>query len=399
MIRRGTAEIIPEDALKQKIAASVTSGKPLRVKLGLDPSAPDIHIGHTVVLQKLRQFQDLGHEVQLIIGDFTGRVGDPTGKSETRKQLTEDDVKRNAATYEQQLYKILDPNRTKFHFNSTWLEKLNFQEVLQLAAKVTVARMLERDDFAKRFSNNQSIHIHEFFYPLMQGYDSVSLESDIEIGGTDQTFNILMGRTLQGAFGLKDSQAAILMPLLEGLDGVQKMSKSLGNYIGIDESPNEIFGKTMSIPDDLMLKYFELSTSITNEELFELKEGLENGDVHPRDAKIQLAKQLVRMYHGEEEAEQAEQHFITVFQKRSLPEHIEEVHVKKELLEEGGISISNLLVTLGFASSNSEARRSVVQGAVKLNEIKLLDPNERAEIQSGDIIQAGKRKFAKIVVG
>ncbi len=377
----------------------MTSGKPLRVKLGLDPSAPDIHIGHTVVLQKLRQFQDLGHEVQLIIGDFTGRVGDPTGKSETRKQLTEDDVKRNAATYEQQLYKILDPNRTKFHFNSTWLEKLNFQEVLQLAAKVTVARMLERDDFAKRFSNNQSIHIHEFFYPLMQGYDSVSLESDIEIGGTDQTFNILMGRTLQGAFGLKDSQAAILMPLLEGLDGVQKMSKSLGNYIGIDESPNEIFGKTMSIPDDLMLKYFELSTSITNEELFELKEGLENGDVHPRDAKIQLAKQLVRMYHGEEEAEQAEQHFITVFQKRSLPEHIEEVHVKKELLEEGGISISNLLVTLGFASSNSEARRSVVQGAVKLNEIKLLDPNERAEIQSGDIIQAGKRKFAKIVVG
>lgn len=398
IIRSGTAEIIPGDALGQKIAASVASGKPLKVKLGLDPSAPDIHIGHTVVLQKLRQFQDLGHEVQLIVGDFTGRIGDPTGKSETRKQLTEADIKRNAATYEQQLYKILDPNKTKLHFNSIWLEKLNFQDVLQLAAKVTVARMLERDDFAKRFSSNLPIHLHEFFYPLMQGYDSVSLESDIEIGGTDQTFNILMGRTLQGAFGFNNSQAAILMPLLEGLDGVQKMSKSLGNYIGIDESPNEIFGKTMSIPDNLMPKYFELSTNMTNEELFKLKEGLENGEVHPRDAKIQLAKQFVRMYHGEEEAERAKQHFITVFQKRSLPEHIEEIHVGKELLEDGRIPIGKLLVTLGFASSNSEARRSVVQGAVKINESKIFDPNDRVEIQTGDIIQAGKRKFGKVIV-
>jgi tyrosyl-tRNA synthetase len=399
IIRRGVVEIIPEDALEQKIAASVASGRPLRVKLGLDPSAPDVHIGHTVVLHKLRQFQDLGHEVQLIIGDFTGRIGDPTGKSETRKQLTEDDVKRNAATYEQQLYKILDPQKTHFHFNSTWLEKMNFQDVLQLAAKVTVARMLERDDFAKRYSNNQPIHIHEFFYPLMQGYDSVSLESDIEIGGTDQTFNILMGRTLQGAFGFKDSQVAILMPLLEGLDGSQKMSKSLGNYIGIDESPNEMFGKTMSIPDNLMLKYFELSTSITNEELLKLKQDLKEGDVHPRDAKIQLAKEFVRMYHSEQAAEQAEQHFITVFQRRSLPENIDELHLNKDLLEEGSISIIKLLVTLGFSPSNSEAKRSVVQGAVKINETKLLDPNEHVKIQSGDIIQAGKRKFAKIVVG
>lgn len=398
IIRRGAAEIIPEDALAQKIAGSVVSGKPLRIKLGLDPSAPDIHIGHTVVLQKLRQFQDLGHEVQLIIGDFTGRIGDPTGKSETRKQLTEDDVKRNAATYEKQLYKILDPQRTKFHFNSTWLEKMNFQDVLQLAANVTVARMLERDDFAKRYSNNQPIHIHEFFYPLMQGYDSVSLESDIELGGTDQTFNILMGRTLQGAFGFKDSQAAILMPLLEGLDGVQKMSKSLGNYIGISESPNEMFGKTMSIPDELMLKYFELCTRIANEELLKLKQGLKEGDIHPRDAKVQLAKEFVRMYHGEQAAEQAEQHFITVFQKRSIPENMDELHVRQDLLEEGSVSISKLLVTLGFVSSNSEARRSVVQGAVKINGTKLLDPNERVEIKSGDIIQAGKRKFAKIVV-
>ncbi|RCW39724.1 tyrosine--tRNA ligase [Paenibacillus prosopidis] len=399
IIRRGAVEIIPEDALVKKIATSIVSGKPLRVKLGLDPSAPDIHIGHTVVLQKLRQFQDLGHEVQLIIGDFTGRIGDPTGKSETRKQLNEDDVKRNAATYEKQVYKILDPQRTKFHFNSTWLEKMNFQDVLQLAAKATVARMLERDDFAKRYSNNQPIHIHEFFYPLMQAYDSVSLESDIEIGGTDQTFNILMGRTVQGASSFKDSQVAILMPLLEGLDGNQKMSKSLGNYIGIDETPNEMFGKTMSIPDNLMLKYFELSTSITNEELLKLKQGLKEGHVHPRDAKVQLAKEFVRMYHSEPAAEQAEQHFINVFQKRSLPENIDEMHVRIDLLEEGNISINKLLVTLGFVSSNSDARRSVFQGAVKLNGTKLLDPNERVEINSGDIVQVGKRKFAKIVVG
>ncbi|MWC31159.1 tyrosine--tRNA ligase [Paenibacillus sp. MMS18-CY102] len=399
IIRRGAVDIVPADALEQKIADSVVSGKPLKVKLGLDPSAPDIHIGHTVVLHKLRQFQDLGHEVQLIIGDFTGRIGDPTGKSETRKQLTEEDVKRNAATYEQQMYKILDPQKTKFHFNSAWLEKMNFQDVLELASKLTVARMLERDDFAKRYANSQPIHIHEFFYPLMQAYDSVSLESDIEIGGTDQTFNILMGRTLQGSFGCKDGQAAILMPLLEGLDGVQKMSKSLGNYIGISESPNEIFGKTMSIPDGLMLKYYELGTSVTIEELQQLEQGLQAGGVHPRDAKVQLAKHLVRMYHGEQAAEQAEQHFNTVFQQRALPDHIDEVHVGEALLEDGSIAISKLLVTLGFANSTSEARRSVAQGAVKINEVKLLDPNGRAVIQNGDIVQAGKRKFAKIVMG
>ncbi|PWW08656.1 tyrosyl-tRNA synthetase [Paenibacillus cellulosilyticus] len=398
IIRRGAAEIIPEDALASKIAASVVSGKPLKVKLGLDPSAPDIHIGHTVVLHKMRQFQDLGHEVQLIIGDFTGKIGDPTGKSETRKQLTEEDVRRNAATYEAQMFKILDPQKTKFYFNSEWLGAMKFEDVLQLAAKLTVARMLERDDFAKRYTNNLPIHIHEFFYPLMQGYDSVSLESDIEIGGTDQTFNILMGRTLQSAFGFQDSQAAILMPLLEGLDGVQKMSKSLGNYIGIDEAPNEMFGKTMSIPDELMLKYYELSTMITNEELAALREGLQDGTVHPRDAKVQLAKQYVSMYHGEEAAEQAEQHFITVFQKGAMPDDIEPFQVNAELLEDGGVIVSKLLVALGFASSSSEARRSLVQGAVKLNGEKLLDPNERIAIKDGDIIQAGKRKFAQLVI-
>lgn len=399
IISRGVAEIIPEEALEQKIASSVISGKPLKVKLGLDPSAPDLHIGHTVVLQKLRQFQDLGHEVQLVIGDFTGRIGDPTGKSETRKQLAEEDVKRNAATYEKQLYKILDPQKTRFHFNSTWLQKMNFEGVLKLAAKVTVARMLERDDFAKRYSNRQPIHIHEFFYPLMQGYDSVALESDIELGGTDQTFNILMGRTLQGAFDFKSSQAAILMPLLEGLDGTQKMSKSLGNYIGIDDSPNEMFGKTMSVPDELMLRYYELSTPISNDDLLKLKKGLEKGKIHPRDAKMQLAKQYVRMYHGEQAAEQAGQHFITVFQKRLIPETMEPLHLNKDSFEEGMISISRLLSASGLVSSNSEARRSVSQGAVKINGKRISDPNERIKITDGDVIQVGKRRFAKIVVG
>lgn len=398
IIRRGTADIVPEEALAQKIASSIVTGKPLKVKLGLDPSAPDIHIGHTVVLHKLRQFQDLGHEVQLIIGDFTGRIGDPTGKSETRKQLTEEDVKRNAATYEKQLYKLLDPQKTQFYFNSAWLQKLNFEDALQLAGKVTVARMLERDDFAKRYANRQPIHIHEFFYPLMQGFDSVSLESDIELGGTDQTFNILMGRTLQSALGCSSSQIAILMPILEGLDGSQKMSKSLSNYIGIDDSPNDMFGKAMSIPDELMLKYYELSTPIPNGDLLLLKKGLENGEIHPRDAKVRLAKTYVQMYHGEQAAEQAERHFASVFQHRSLPEDIEEFSLSREHLEEGSIPAGKLPVVLGFAASNSEARRSVTQGAVRINGKKLSDPYEPIRIQHGDIVQSGKRKFVKIVI-
>lgn len=394
MIRRGAAEIIPEDVLIRKLAKAVGSGIPLKVKLGLDPSAPDIHIGHTVVLHKLRQFQDLGHEVQLIIGDFTGKIGDPTGKSETRKQLTEEDVRRNAATYEKQMYKILDPAKTKFHFNSAWLASMNFQDVLQLAAKTTVARMLERDDFAKRYASSQPIHIHEFFYPLMQGYDSVLLKSDVELGGTDQTFNILMGRTLQNAYGCEDSQAAILMPLLEGIDGTQKMSKSLGNYIGIDESPNEMFGKTMSIPDELMVKYYELTTRLTDERLLKLKMGLSEGTIHPRDAKMQLAKEYVRMYHGDREAELAEQHFVAVFQKRAMPDEIAVFHLKVE----GSIPVCKLLVELGFASSISEARRSIVQGAVKMNGIKVLEPIAQVKVKNGDIIQSGKRKLAKITI-
>ncbi|MEK5060268.1 MULTISPECIES: tyrosine--tRNA ligase [unclassified Paenibacillus] len=395
VISRGVSEIVPEEDLKQKIMKSVVSGVPLQVKLGMDPSAPDLHIGHTVVMHKLRQFQDLGHEVQLIIGDFTGRIGDPTGKSETRKQLSEEDVIRNAETYKKQLFKILDPNKTKVYNNSDWLAPMNFSEVVNLAAKVTVARMMERDDFTKRFQSGQPISIHEFFYPLMQGTDSVVLKSDIELGGTDQKFNLLMGRTLQKENG-DEAQATIMLPLLEGLDGVQKMSKSLGNYIGIDEEPNEIYGKSMSVPDELMLKYYTLATDLSTEELKALEQGVEDGSVHPRDAKMKLAYTFVRMYHGEEAAEAAQQHFVTVFQQRALPDDIAEVVIPAESLENGTIRLISLLTTLGFAASNGEAKRSIQQGAVKINEEKWGDPNSEYTPQDGDIVQVGKRKFAKI---
>ncbi|MFD1885285.1 tyrosine--tRNA ligase [Paenibacillus wenxiniae] len=395
VIKRGTVEIVPEDELRNKIIKSLLTGKPLTVKLGLDPSAPDIHVGHTVVLQKLRQFQELGHVVQLIIGDFTGRIGDPTGKSETRKQLTEEQVKHNAETYQKQIGKILDPEKTTVYFNSEWLSPMSFADVVNLAAKVTVARMMERDDFTKRFQGGLPISIHEFFYPLMQGMDSVSLESDIELGGTDQKFNLLMGRTLQKEYG-KEQQVAIMLPLIEGLDGVQKMSKSLGNYIGIDEQPNEIYGKAMSIPDELMAKYYELATDINNDDLATLKQGLENGSVHPRDAKMNLAYTFVRMYHGVEAAEAAKNHFVTVFQQRALPDDIQEFVIEPSQLENGTIGVIDLVSLLGFAASKSEARRSIQQGALKVNEQKLDDVNAAIEPKDGDIVQVGKRKFAKL---
>lgn len=397
VISRGVVEIVPEDELKRKVMKSVVTGQPLKVKLGLDPSAPDIHVGHTVVMQKLRQFQELGHQVQLIIGDFTGRIGDPTGKSETRKQLTEEDVQRNAETYRQQIFKILDSEKTHVHFNSEWLAPMTFAEVVKLSAKVTVARMLERDDFTKRYNSNLPISIHEFFYPLMQGMDSVALESDIELGGTDQKFNLLMGRTLQKEYG-KETQVAIMTPIIEGLDGVQKMSKSLGNYIGIDEEPNEIYGKAMSVPDELMLKYYELVTDLSNEELTALTEGVNSGEIHPRDAKMKLAYTLVRMYNGQEAAEAAQEHFVTVFQQRALPEDIEDKEIPASELEDGKIRLIKLLTLIGFASSNGEAKRSIQQGAVKLNEEKLTDPNAELELAGGEIIQVGKRKFAKLTV-
>lgn len=395
VIRRGTVEILPNEELERKVIRSVVQGRPLKVKLGLDPSAPDIHMGHTVVLHKLRQFQELGHEVQLIIGDFTGRIGDPTGKSETRRQLTEEDVKRNAETYQEQAFKILSPDKAKVYYNSEWLGPMTFADVIGLGSKVTVARMLERDDFSKRYAGGLPISIHEFFYPLMQGMDSVALETDIEIGGTDQTFNLMMGRTLQKEYGA-EPQVAITLPLLEGLDGVQKMSKSLGNYIGIDDAPNEMFGKTMSVPDGLMVKYFELATDITNEDLQILREGLEGGRIHPRDAKMNLAAAFVRMYHGQEAAEAARQHFVTVFQQRALPEDIELRDIPANELQGGAIRLVRLLTLIGFASSNSEARRSIQQGSVKLNEVKIEDPHAEIAVRDGDIVQVGRRKFAKL---
>lgn len=395
LLMRGVVEIVPEEEFRQKIAASVVSGEPLKVKLGLDPSAPDLHIGHTVVMHKLRQFQELGHQVQLIIGDFTGRIGDPTGKSETRKQLSEEDVQRNAETYKQQLFKILDPEKTNVYYNSEWLGCMNFADVVNLSAKVTVARMMERDDFNKRFQGGLPISIHEFFYPLMQGMDSVALKSDVELGGTDQKFNLLMGRTLQKEYGV-DTQATMMLPLLEGLDGVHKMSKSLRNYIGIDEEPNEIYGKAMSVPDELMLKYFELATDMAGEELKQMDEGLKDGSVHPRDAKMRLSHTLVRMYHGEEAATAAQDYFVTVFQQRVLPENIEEFQLTAEELEHGSIRIVRLLTLLGFAASNGEARRSIQQGAVKINEEKWADPNADYTPLDGDIVQVGKRKFARL---
>ncbi|MBA4492836.1 tyrosine--tRNA ligase [Paenactinomyces guangxiensis] len=394
-IQRGAAEILPMETLKTKLRRSIESKTPLKVKLGLDPTAPDLHIGHTVVFNKLRDFQNLGHIVQLVIGDFTAQIGDPTGKSETRKQLTEEEVQVNARTYTDQLFKVLDREKTEIHFNSNWLSPLTFADVTKLAAKCTVARMLERDDFAKRYHSGQAISVHEFFYPLMQGYDSVALHSDIELGGTDQTFNLLMGRHLQKEYG-QEEQVILTMPLLEGLDGVKKMSKSLGNYIGVDEAPREMYGKAMSIPDELMLKYYELATDLPLEEFKQLKKGLADGSVHPRDAKMKLAYTLVRMYHGKEAAQEAEQHFRTVFQQREIPDEIKEVEVGNSELDQGKLWIVALLSRLGLVASNGEARRLIQQGGVRINQEKVTDIQLQVEVEDGMVVQVGRRKFARV---
>ncbi|MFZ5641753.1 MAG: tyrosine--tRNA ligase [Bacillota bacterium] len=397
VIKRGTVEIVPENELVEKLKKSITENRPLNIKLGLDPTAPDIHLGHTVVLQKLRQFQDLGHNVTIILGDYTARIGDPTGKSETRKQLSEEQVLANARTYEEQIFKILDRDRTKVRFNSEWLAPMTFADVITLAAKYTVARMLERDDFAKRFGNEMPISIHEFFYPLMQGYDSVALEADVELGGTDQKFNLLMGRHLQKEYG-QEPQVALMMPILEGLDGVQKMSKSLGNYIGITESPREMYGKTMSIADELMVRYFELVTPVSMEEIRGIETGLKDGSLHPRDVKMRLAREIVTIYHGPEAAARAEEEFKNIFQKKELPDEIPEYAVNPAELEDGEIWLPKLMVLAKMAGSTSEGRRLVQQGAVKIDDNKFDDPNGKIVPQNGMIIKAGKRKFVKLVV-
>lgn len=391
----GTAEIIPEADLKLKLENSLSNGQPLRVKLGLDPTAPDIHLGHTVVLHKLRQFQELGHQVVLIIGDYTGRIGDPSGKSETRKQLTEEEITKNAATYKEQIFKVLDPEKTELTYNSRWLSLLSFEDVIRLTSKYTVARMLERDDFWNRYHNEEPISIHEFLYPLMQGYDSVAIRADVELGGTDQKFNLLMGRTLQKEYG-QEQQVALMMPILEGLDGKQKMSKSLGNYIGITESPKEIYGKTMSITDELISRYFRLATRYTEEEVSGIEKGLEKGHLHPRDTKMQLAREIVSMYHGQDAAHEAEEEFKRIFSQGQLPDNIAEFTVSAGELENNKIWLPKLLSIANLTDSTSEARRMIKQGAVKINEKKIEDQDAQIEIEDEMIIKVGKRKFIKI---
>jgi len=390
LIRRGVAEIIPEEDLIRKLERSISEREPLRVKLGLDPTAPDIHLGHTVVLHKMRQFQELGHQVIIILGDFTARIGDPTGRSETRKPLSPEEIEANAATYREQIFKILDPERTRVVFNSQWLAPLTFADVITLAARYTVARMLERDDFARRFREGSPIGIHEFLYPLMQGYDSVALAADVELGGTDQKFNLLMGRVLQREYG-QEPQVAITMPILEGLDGVQKMSKSLGNYIGITEPPGEMYGKIMSLPDELMVRYFELVTAVPTEEVRSIAEGLAERRLHPRDVKMRLAREIVTAYHSRDAAERAEAEFVRVFRHHDLPEEVPAFRVAP-----GPVWLPRLMVEAGLAPSTSEARRLIQQGGVKVDGIPVADPTAEIVPVEGMVIKAGKRRFVRL---
>ena len=391
LISRGVADLLPEDEFKKKLEKAVATNTPLIVKLGLDPTAPDIHLGHTVVLRKLKLFQDFGHKVIILIGDFTARIGDPTGKSVTRPPLTEEQVITNAKTYQEQIFKVLDPEKTEVRFNSEWLSKLDFADVLKLASKYTVARMLERDDFHKRYTEGRPISIHEFMYPLMQGYDSIALKADVEFGGTDQTFNLLMGRHLQGEEGMPE-QTIITMPILEGLDGVQKMSKSLGNYIGISEAPSEMYGKAMSIPDELMMRYFMLVTDMSIEEQEQLTKDLESGAAHPRDVKMKLAHTIVRLYHGEEAANFGQDEFVRVFQKHAMPTDIPEYKVA---ITEEPVFVPQFLSDAGLTASNGEARRSIKAGAFKIDGEKCNE--EHIVLKDGMVLQVGKRKFIKIV--
>ncbi|HPS19883.1 MAG TPA: tyrosine--tRNA ligase [Candidatus Omnitrophota bacterium] len=385
LIKRGASEIIEISELKEKLS----KGKPLVIKAGFDPSAPDLHLGHTVLLQKLKNFQDLGHDVHLLIGDFTGRIGDPSGRSKTRKQLSQEEVEVNAKSYTRQAFKILDEKKTKVVFNSEWCSKLGTEGIFNLASRYTVARMLERDDFLKRYKGNEPISVLEFLYPLLQGYDSVVMKADVELGGTDQKFNLLVGRDLQRSFGV-EPQIILTMPILEGLDGVDKMSKSLNNYVGINEAPEDMFGKLMSISDTLMWKYYELLTDV---DFMMVKKDVESGKLHPKQAKVELAKNIVKKYHGSEAADKASENFELVFAKKEIPDNVEEFFIDKDK-----IGIIELIKHINFAPSGSEAKRLVQQNAVSLDGEKISDINaEIALSKDGIIIKAGKRKFAKVV--
>lgn len=388
-IKRGVDEILPEDDLIEKLK----SGKPLTVKAGFDPTAPDIHLGHTVLINKLRTFQQLGHKVVFLIGDFTGLIGDPTGKNVTRKPLSKDQILENAKTYQEQVFKILDPELTEVRFNSEWMDQLGAAGMIKLAASQTVARMLERDDFKKRYANGQPIAIHEFLYPLVQGWDSVALEADVELGGTDQRFNLLMGRELQKEQGQKQ-QSIVMVPLLEGLDGVQKMSKSLNNYIGITDSPTEMFGKVMSISDELMWRYYDLLSFKPLEDIANLKASIEQG-ANPRDVKIGLAQELIARFHSQADADAALQDFVQRFQKNAIPDDMPEVTVS---LASEGIAIGNLLKEAGLVNSTSDAMRMIKQGAVKIDGEKV-DDTRLVLTESGErVYQVGKRKFARVTL-
>jgi tyrosyl-tRNA synthetase len=386
-IQRGAEEILLEDELITKLK----EGKPLKIKAGFDPTAPDLHLGHTVLINKLRTFQQLGHEVIFLIGDFTGMIGDPTGKNITRKPLTKKDVLANAETYKEQVFKILDPVKTTIRFNSQWMDKLGAAGMIKLASNQTVARMLERDDFKKRYTTGQPIAIHEFLYPLVQGWDSVALQADVELGGTDQRFNLLMGRELQKSEGQRQ-QTVLMMPLLEGLDGVQKMSKSLGNYIGITDAPNDMFGKIMSISDDLMWRYYELLSFIPKNEIEAIKQKVEAG-ANPRDTKIDLAKELITRFHNKQDAESAHQDFIQRFQKNAIPDEMPEFEFS---LPSEGLMIANVMKDTSLVNSTSDAMRMVKQGAVKIDGVKVDNTKHQFEQPSQVVMQVGKRKFARI---
>jgi tyrosyl-tRNA synthetase len=392
VIRRVTVEIIPEEELIRKLELSIKENKPLRIKMGFDPTAPDIHLGHTVGIRKLKQFQELGHLVVLIIGDYTGMVGDPSGRSETRPQLSYEEVQKNAETYQKQFFKILDRKKTEVHFNGEWFSKMGFQEIMYLASKFTLARILERDDFAERYKEQSPISLHELFYPIMQAYDSVAIKADLEIGATEQKFNLLAARQIQEEYDLSP-QVILTMPVLPGTDGVQRMSKSIGNYIGIDETPDEIFGKIMSIPDELIYPYFELLTDLIPSELKKIKKEIEGREVNPMGWKKKLGWEIVKMYHGQKDADKAQTEFEKVFSKKELPEKIEVFHLKTD---KPAIWIVKLLTETSLCSSSSEARRLIKQGGVYIDNQKVEDENLQLGTKGEKLIKVGKRKFLKV---
>jgi tyrosyl-tRNA synthetase len=398
ILRRGTVSIISEEELLGKLERSLSEGRPLVVKLGVDPSRPDIHLGHSVPLRKLRQFQDLGHEAVLVIGDFTARIGDPSGASETRPMLSKEEVMANAETYTRQAKKILDPERTRIVFNGSWFEKMGFEKVLDLSSKYTVARMLERDDFSKRFREGRPITITEFIYPLLQGYDSVELGADVEIGGTDQLFNLLVGRDLQREYG-QEPQVVMTLPLLVGLDGKEKMSKSLGNYVAVEDPPDEMFGKLMSIPDDIMLDYMRLLLDAADEEITEAEEGLRDGAIHPRDLKARIAERIVAMYHGEDSAKAAAERFDRIFRMGEIPKDVELITIPPEKAPEGIAEIEDVLVAAGLVRSRSEAKRLILQGAIEVDGRKVENRSYTIDITKERTLRVGKKRFVRILRG